>query len=386
MRLVSPAMPVQKRKGDNKRGRQLTEDEPGRKPPTIAYIVMAFTPLFFSTNLIFGRSAIGEVAPFTLAFLRWLAVALVLAPMTWTARERIAGMSRHGHRHILLLGFLGMWICGAMVYVGLQYTTATNATLLYTTSSVMIIMLEGMFYGRASGWREAAGIVLALAGVVVIVVKGSLAVLTALAFNAGDLIILAAAIAWAWYSVLQRHGEVATLPNLAAFGLVSATGALLLAPFAVSEYLAGAPMPKSALAWQSLGGIILFASLLAFSAFQYGVRRLGPSLAGIFMYAMPVYGVALAAIFLGEAVKPYHLTGAALVIGGVVTVTLPTRIGSAKRAKRREGLEQEIGHRLHAAGQEEHAGDDQQAAHDLLDPAHMHPEAGKEAHEGAGKN
>lgn len=289
-----------------------------------APLIMALTPLFFSTNLIFGRDIAQDVAPFTLAFLRWVAVAAILSPVLYQHRFAIRSvLSPAGIRQLVILGFLGMWICGALVYVALDYTTATNATLLYTTSAVMIIMLEALMFGRSSSWREVIGILLAITGVLVIVVKGSMQVFLSLRFNPGDLIILFTAASWALYSVLQRRYQVARLPTLPAFGLVAFIGAALLLPFSVWEWIMLEPMPDTVRDWQSIGGIVFFASLLAFSGYQYGVRHLGPSVAGIFMYMLPVYGVSLALIFLGEALEQYHLTGAALVIGGIVLATLP---------------------------------------------------------------
>ncbi len=95
----------------------------GESASLVPYLVMLVTPLFFSSNLIFGRLAIPEVAPFTLAFLRWTGAAILLSP--WVIRE--IGPARAfvtGHpRHWLLLGFLGMWICGGIVYLGLNTDT-----------------------------------------------------------------------------------------------------------------------------------------------------------------------------------------------------------------------------------------------------------------------
>lgn len=301
-----------------------------------AYIIMALTPLCFSTNLIFGRGVTDDVAPFTLAFLRWSAVAVILSPLVWREADRIAAMSAPALARLAVLGFLGMWICGAIVYVALDYTTATNATLLYTTSAVMIIVLEALFYGRRSGWREAVGVILAIVGVLVIVVKGTMTIFLSMSFNIGDLMILGTAFSWALYSVLQRQEEIARLPNLAIFGLVAGVGAIMLLPFAAYEFLSDAEMPRSGDTWLSIGGIILFASLLAFSGFQYGVRTLSPSLAGIFMYLMPVYGVALAILFLNESLSTHHIAGGLLVFGGVVLATLPKRIESTQLAERRK--------------------------------------------------
>ena len=291
----------------------------------LAILVMIVTPAFFSTNLIFGRMVIDEVAPFTLAFLRWSAVAIVLMPVV--LRERIAATQAiRGHGLlIVLLGFLGMWICGAIVYIALKTTTATNGTLIYTSSSVMIILLEALVLGRRIGWREAVGSALAFAGVAYIVLRGSLSALTGLEFNVGDLLLVGTAFSWAVYSILYRTPALGGLSNIALLGLVALAGAVLLAPVAAWEYLSGQPMPRTPEAWSGLAGIVVFASLLAFSGFQFGARTLGPSTTGIFMYLLPPCGVGLAVLLLGEQFHVFQAVGIALVMGGVVLATFPGR-------------------------------------------------------------
>lgn len=290
---------------------------------TAAIVVMVLTPLFFSTNLIFGRGVIGEVAPFTLAFLRWGAVALALAPFVLADRDAARRLVRYDGSFLALLGLLGMWICGGLVYLALQRTSATNGTLIYTTSPVFIILIDAIVNRRRIGLRPAMGSILALAGIATIVLRGNLAALLSLDFNGGDLIFVGAAIAWAVYSLMLRSPRVSGVANLALLPLIAAAGALLLAPFAAFEFLAGAPMPATAAAWSGIAGIVVFASLAAFLGFQFGIRRLGAPVAGVFMYLMPPYGVGLAVLFLGETFNLYHAVGIVLVSGGVILATLP---------------------------------------------------------------
>lgn len=291
----------------------------------IPLIVMLLTPLFFSTNLIFGRSTIPEVAPFTLAFLRWTAACLLLTPFLWMARDRVRAYIAAHPVHWLALGFLGMWICGAGVYYALQFTTATNGTLIYTTSPLMVIILERLFIGRATSWREIAGIVIGFLGVAIIVLKGDLAGIGNSSFNLGDLLFIAAALSWAGYSVMLKGRRTAGLPVSALFAVVTLSGALLLAPFALWEFLAGAPMPHTLAAWGGIAGIVVFSSLLAFSGYQYGVARLGASTASVFMYLLPPYGVGLAVLVLGEPFQTYHAIGILTVLAGLVMATAPAR-------------------------------------------------------------
>lgn len=308
------------------------EATPAAKPSLARFIplvVMLLTPLFFSSNLIFGRSTISEVAPFTLAFLRWSAACLLLSPFLWMARVRARAYLTTYPMHWLVLGFLGMWICGAGVYYALQFTTATNGTLIYTTSPLIVIILERLFFGRATSWREIAGIIVGFLGVAIIVLKGDFSQLAGSSFNRGDLMFIAAAISWAGYSVLLKGRRTAGLPVSALFAVVTLSGALLLAPFALWELVSGASMPQSWTAWGGIGGIIIFSSLLAFSGYQYGVATLGASTTSIFMYLLPPYGVGLAVIVLGEPFETFHAIGIITVLAGLVLATAPRRIRPA---------------------------------------------------------
>jgi drug/metabolite transporter (DMT)-like permease len=291
---------------------------------TLAFAVMVATPAFFSTNLIFGRHLVGEVAPFTLAFLRWSAVAVLLLPFLRGTGKAVLAIAAARWRLLLLLGFLGMFICGGAVYWALAHTSATNGTLIYSASPVAILFADRLLNGRKIGARETAGSLVAFLGVAAILLKGDPSRIAAAGFNIGDLVFVAAAIAWAFYSVLLRAPAFAGLGNAGLFALVAAAGAATLAPAALAEYLAGAAMPATATAWRDLAGIVVFSSLIAFSGFQFGVRTLGPSLAGVFMYLLPPWGVALAVGLLGETLQGYHVLGIALVVSGVVLATLPT--------------------------------------------------------------
>jgi drug/metabolite transporter (DMT)-like permease len=306
--------------------------EPTQSRTGLAVLVMIATPLFFSTNLLFGRAVIGDIAPFTLALIRWGLVAALLSPFLIRERRTLAAIIRGDASLVALLAFLGMIVCGGGVYVALTYTTATNGTLIYTTSSVFIILIEAAFLGRRIGWREALGSAIAFAGVGAIVLRGDLSALARLDFNWGDLIFVAAAIAWAVYSILYRAPALSKASNLALFALVALVAALMLLPAAALEFAYGGKLPVTAGAWAAIAGIVVFASLLAFSGFQYGVRVLGPSLAGIFMYLMPPFAVTMAVIFLGETFHAFHAAGIALVMGGVILATFPA--GRLKRQPR----------------------------------------------------
>jgi len=288
---------------------------------TAAYLILAVSILFMSSNVVIGRAAVGSVPPVGLAFWRWTVAFLILLPFASSGLLRHRRILLAQWPRLLALGALGMGICGAVVYVGLQQTTATNAGLIYASSPVLIVLIGATLSGERIGLRQLAGIVLALSGVATILTRGNPASLLGLTFSGGDLLILAATVSWAAYSVLLRRIG-AVVPTIPLFAAIALAGILVLLPFYLWETLAGRVVDLTFDTAASIGGLALISSVLAFSTYQKGVAIVGPSRAGPFMYMMPVWGAVLAVTFLGESFEPYHAVGFALVLPGVAFATL----------------------------------------------------------------
>lgn len=301
-----------------------------RGPAPLDWLVLFLVPVFFSSNLIFGRGVIGEIGPFITAFIRWFGSTLVMVPLLY-ADWRTALQFIRTHTGLWLwLGFLAIGICGGLVYWALTATTASNATLIYTTSSLFIIVIEWLVSGRRIGARELAGMAIAFAGVAAIVLRGDASALLHMSFNLGDLGILAAAIAFAAYSVMLRKPVVQQMAPSTVFGVVSLSGSLVLVPPAIYEAMNGGPLPDGVGDWTKIGGIILFASIIAFFCFQHTVRIFGSVTAGATLYLMPPVSILMAVAFLGESFETYHALGIVLVLGGVILATLrPRRLKAA---------------------------------------------------------
>jgi len=296
------------------------------QPRSTDWLVFLLVPIFFSSNLIFGRGVIGEVGPFITAFIRWAGSTLIMVPVLYRDWSAAWAFVKTHTWLWLWLGFLSIGICGGFVYWALTLTTASNATLIYTTSSLFIILLEWRFAGRRIGGRELLGMTVAFAGVAAIVLRGDFAALTHMSFNVGDFGMLIAAIAFAIYSILLRRPAAQAIKPMSLFGLIAFSGSLLLLPPAVWELFHGGLLPKTISAWSKISGIILFASLAAFFCFQHTVRIFGPATAGITLYMMPPVSIVMAVIFLGETFEYYHALGIVLVLGGVIVATAKRRV------------------------------------------------------------
>lgn len=288
-----------------------------------AYLLLLVMPLFFSSNLVIARGMDDAVPPFTLALLRWAAAVLILLPFTLAGLRGNASRLVASWRRIALLGFLGMGVCGAGVYWALGMTTATNGTLIYTTSPVLVLVIEALLFRKALPLARLAGVLAAMAGVAVIVLKGDLGALSRLDLNLGDLGMAAAAGAWAVYSLVLRDERLSRIPTLVLFAAIAIAGTVILLPFALVELAIKGGWPTSPGLWLAVGGLALFSAVGAFSLYQYGVKVVGPAVTSCFLYLLPVYGVGMSVAFLGEALAGHHLIGMGLVLVGLVAATAP---------------------------------------------------------------
>lgn len=201
-------------------------------------------------------------------FFRWGLASLILLPFTYRELKASLPLIRKNIKLLGFMAFLGMWVCGAIVYLALKETSATNGTLIYSAAPALILALEWLFRGRTVALREFAGILLAIAGVSIIVTKGSLGNLLSLQFNSGDLLFALCTLSWAVYSVLIKKSQLQSMSTAPLFATIAILGTIALAPFAIVEMAITSSVPNTAEVWTSIAGVVLIASLASFLTYQ----------------------------------------------------------------------------------------------------------------------
>ena len=297
---------------------------PGAARRRLAYALLFLAPALWSANLLVARWSAEWFPPHALAFWRWL-IALVpmLALSGAVLWRRRADVCREW-RDLAVLGALGMWVCGAFVYIGGRTTTATNIGLIYAGVPVLIMLLSAAVFRERLSGAQITGAAIALAGVLAIIFKGDPGVLARLEFVVGDLWIATAAVGWAVYSIWLRH-RPSRLDPAVRLAAITAAGVAILAPLTAIESVAVGVPPLDA---RSVAAALIVGLLPGFGAYQawsWLMREIGASRTGLILYMTPIYTVILAWMLLGETPRWYHAVGAVLVLGGVFLANRPAR-------------------------------------------------------------
>ncbi len=282
----------------------------------IAYTVLAFLMVLWSSNAVLGRYAVHDFPPIALTYGRWIVAALVLAPfgLRELVRQRVLLVAHW--KIILLLAALGTTAFNALYYVALLSTTAINASLINGATPAAIVFVSWLAAGERITWRTALGMMVAFVGLVVIILRGDVASVVGFDVNRGDALVVLAVCCWALYSALLRH-RPAGLGVIAFALLVTLIGMVVLAPFYVWERSLGKTFELTA---SNLLVVLYAGAVLSAVTSVLWIRSVsvvGANTAGQFSYLLPVFGSLLAVLLLGEDFRLYHLLGMALVLGGV---------------------------------------------------------------------
>ena len=285
-----------------------------------AQLLLWTVPLLWSSNYVIARLANDVIAPHALALWRWALAALILLP--WLGRGLLhqRAVLRQEWPQLLVLGFLGMYICGAWVYVAGRTTSSTNMALIYAATPMAIVAAGAWLLHEKMRRAQWAGVVLALLGLLFVIAKGDPARLLAVQFTAGDAWITAAAASWTAYSVLLKRWPSALGPGERLVAIIGG-GLLVLLPTTIAEALL---MPTPPLGWAAFGLVLLAAVLpgvLSYGAHSLLQRELGASRTAMMLYLAPVYGALLAWLVLGEVPGWYHAAGAALILPSIWLAT-----------------------------------------------------------------
>ena len=283
-----------------------------------AYIMLVVVMLLWASGIVVARSVYASVPPVGFSFWRWVCAVTIMTPLTarqtWQHRayliERLPV--------ILMLGFF-MALGSTAIVVAVQYTTATNVALVSASQPIVTALIAWILINERLTPRQMGGVVAATIGVVGMISRFDIDLLSSLSFNLGDVVMLTSVTGYALYAV-NLHRWVAGVGALVMMYATCLGVVVVLLPVFVAESMWIESIVFNGPVFWAMFYLALIPTLLATIMWNVSVGVVGPNRATIFTNLLPLFGVTLAVLFLNETVHGYHIIGGVLVCCGITLV------------------------------------------------------------------
>ncbi|WP_119391192.1 DMT family transporter [Taklimakanibacter lacteus] len=284
-------------------------------------LALAFTMLIWGVTPVFLRSISVGLGPADALVIRYVLISLAcIILLLVTGKWRIA---RADWPRLLVISIIGIFGYSAASVYAFATVPAGVGGLIYATQPLFILLLAAIMLGERLTYASIFGLILAIAGTVLLVWDDLMATDTTQSYLTGTLLLLLACFAWSFYSVpgkviIQRYG---TLSITALSLLVGTIPMLALASSRTIDTLTRMTQGQ----WLELVFLAFVSSFIAMFCWTYATARLPASTIGTSLYVIPVIAVLAGAFFLGETIALTTMMGGLLILGGVAVAQFGPR-------------------------------------------------------------
>jgi drug/metabolite transporter (DMT)-like permease len=285
-------------------------------PPSsrIAALWLVGAMALTGANVAFGKAIAAAVPVYVFVVFRFAVAGIALAPMArGEPGPKLSGMSWTEWRDLLLLALLGMVGFTVFMLEGVKRTSAVDAGVITATLPAIVAVSSVVLGGERLSRSQTSAVGLAVLGLVLVQVTSAAGGATTLM---GNLLVFGAVLCEASFVLLGKRLAPPYRPLRLALG-ANLAGLVLAAPLAITDALAFDLRSVSLQIWLLGTWYALSASVFCLWLWYGGIPYVETWLAGLTTAAMPVAAIASSALFLGEAIRPIQLAGAALVISAI---------------------------------------------------------------------
>lgn len=308
-------------------------NQPGKKDLYIGVSLAVLATIIWSGNFIVARGISREIPPISLNFYRWLTASILIFPFAWKSYRQEKEIVYKNLKYLFWVSLTGIAIFNTFVYIAGHYTSAINMALIGTTSSpVFATLLASIFLNETIRPLRITGLVICIAGIILLLSQGSIERLIAFRFSTGDWWMLSGALFFAIYNTLVRR-KPAAISSLNFIFVCFSLGTLLLLPFYLWEISQTEPV-----AWNGrLFGIILYlglgTSVISYFCWNIAIARLGSSRTALFGNLIPIFASLEAVLILNERLKTIHIVSGMIVLAGLLIANLKKQTHLQRRVR-----------------------------------------------------
>ena len=276
--------------------------------------------VFWGATPTVGRILASYEAPYIVVGGRFLIASVVLL-IFMKFRRAFLQISIKLWLKFFLLGLTGVLLHNGLMYEGLESVTASTASILLALIAIKITVIDSILSRSMPNWNIIAGVLLGFFGAIYVVTNGHPGRFLDIKVGKGEVLILLSGISWAIYSVIGRDLLKSYQPLLVTT-YASVIGVALMMPFFLNSPTVTVEIFTNSQSVALISFLGIFGSALAFLWYYQAVALLGVVETAIYLNFVPIFGVLSAFIFLGESISSSFLVGGAIVLTGVILVTV----------------------------------------------------------------
>lgn len=284
------------------------------------YAVIILSQIFFGSNQILGRLVEGAVPPIGLSFWRWIIATLVVLPFTLKYLRDYGPIVLKEWRVYVGGAFCLIVLGNTTIYIALNHTTAINGALVSSVQPAVTFALSWLFFRELVSKGQIAGALIAIIGVMVIVTRGDMSVLTDLQPNPGDIWMIVSVIGFSLYAMSLQKMPTG-VPVVLTLNVIQFLGIVLLLPFYAWETIYDRPMELNQFTIISVLWAGIIVAVAALGLWNYSNHKLGANRASGTVHLRLVAITVMAIVVLGETVETFHFVAFAIIMVGVYAIT-----------------------------------------------------------------
>ncbi len=286
------------------------------QPKTKAHLALLFTNIFFAVNYTAVKYLINHelVKPFGLNLLR-VGISAILLWALYIFKPVKTIIHKKDMRRFFLCALTGIAINQLLFIKGLSLTYSIHASLLMLTTPILITFIAAWLLKEKLNSYKMIGLALGIAGAIVLITARDNTG-NASQVLSGDLLIILNAISYTIYFVLVKPLMKEYNP-ITVIRMIFTIGFFMILPFCWEEFTEVPWQAYSTTSCLLLIAIIFCGTFLAYLFNVYGIKILGASMAGTYIYSQPVFAAAIAIVFLGEELSLYKIIAAIFIFAGV---------------------------------------------------------------------